>query len=386
MTAGYSLADGRESGVTLSKAAPDLWQDNFGCEAPFALGVEEELLLVGDDNKLINQASRLLREAEPDSGAVDGELFTAMVETRSEVSAGAGEALEALREVRRELLDSGARLMGAGLHPNAAPGEADVRETPRYALIEHSLQGVLRTPICGQHIHVGMPDQGTAVRAYNGIRTHIPLLNALASNSPFWFGEDSGLASSRTVIFRSYPRAAMAPEFDDFEHYCRVTRQVCAAGGLDDYTHIWWDARIHPALGTIEVRAADTQFDLRRVGALAAFVHCLTRIEAERDQSDIPAREALAESSFQATRHGLEAKLLDRSGEPVPARDLGRKCLETVVSAAQELGCERELEYIAVILEEGSGADLQRQVHAAAGMEGLLDFLVDETARLDRAA
>jgi glutamate---cysteine ligase / carboxylate-amine ligase len=122
------------------------------------------------------------------------------------------------------------------------------------------------------------------------------------------------------------------------------------------------------------------------VGALAALVHCLTRIEAERDQSDIPAREALAESSFQATRHGLEAKLLDRSGEPVPARELGRKCLEAADSAAQELGCERELEYVAVILDEGSGADLQRQVHAAAGMEGLLDFLVDETARLDRAA
>ena len=223
------------------------------------------------------------------------------------------------------------------------PGEADVRQTPRYALIEDALQGVLRTPICGQHIHVGMPDQETAVRAYNGIRTHIPLLNALASNSPFWFGEDSGLASSRTVIFRSYPRAAMAPEFDDFEHYCRVTRQVCAAGGLDDYTQIWWDARIHPGLGTIEIRAADTQFDLRRVGALAALVHSLTRIEAERDQSDIPAREALAESSFQATRHGLEAKLLDRSGEPVPARHLGRDCLETVASAARELGCEREL-------------------------------------------
>ena len=126
--------------------------------------------------------------------------------------------------------------MGAGLHPNAAPGEAGIHQTPRYALIEDSLRGVLRTPICGQHIHVGMPDQGTAVRAYNGIRTHIPLINALASNSPFWFGEDSGLASSRTVIFRSYPRAAMAPEFDDFDHFCRVTRQVCAAGDLEDYT------------------------------------------------------------------------------------------------------------------------------------------------------
>jgi glutamate---cysteine ligase / carboxylate-amine ligase len=371
--------------VTLGKVAPELWQDNFGAEAPFALGVEEELLLVDDDNDLIGNASGVLREAKPDAGDVEGELFKAMVEARSEVSANAGEALEAMREVRRELLDSGARLMGAGLHPNAAPGEADVHQTSRYALIEDSLAGVLRTPICGQHIHVGMPDQETAVRAYNGIRTHIPLLNALGSNSPFWFGEDSGLASSRTVIFRSYPRAAMAPEFDDFEHFCRVTHEVCAAAGVDDYTHIWWDARIHPALGTIEIRAADAQFDLRRVGALAALVHFLTRIEAERDQSDIPAREALAESSFQATRHGLDAKLLDRSGNPVPAREQAMRRLEIASGVAEEFGCEAELEYIAVILEEGSGADVQRQVHAAAGMEGLLDFLVDETARLDRA-
>jgi gamma-glutamyl:cysteine ligase YbdK (ATP-grasp superfamily) len=112
-------------------------------------------------------------------------------------------------------------------------------------------------------------------------------------------------------------------------------------------------------------------------------VHCLTLIEAERDQSDIPAREALAESSFQATRHGLDAKLLDRKGEPVAARELGRECLERAGIAAEKLGCERELEYIATMLEEGSGADLQRRVHAEAGMEGLLDFLVQESARLD---
>lgn len=371
--------------MTASKPAQDLWLDRFGTEEPFALGVEEELLLVGEDGDLIDKSSRVLREAEPDSGEVEGELFKAMVEARSEVSSNTAQALDDLREVRRELLDSGARLIGAGVHPTAAPGEAGIYQTPRYSLIEDSLQGVLRTPICGQHIHIGMPDQATAVRAYNGIRTHIPLVNALASNSPFWFGEDSGLASSRTVIFRSYPRAAMAPEFDDFEHFCRVTRQVCAAGGLEDYTHIWWDARIHPALGTIEIRAADSQFDLRCASAIAALVHCLTRVEAERDQDDIPAREALAESSFQATRHGLEAKLLDRGGEPVPARQLGRQCVEEASTTARELDCERELQYVERMLEEGSGADLQRRVEAEAGMDGLVDFLVAETANLDRA-
>lgn len=227
-----------------------------------------------------------------------------------------------------------------------------------------------------------MPDKATAVRAYNGIRTHVPMLNALASNSPFWFGEDSGLASARTVVFRSYPRAAMGPEFADFDHFCRVTRQVCVAGGLEDYTHIWWDVRIHPGLGTIEVRAADTQSDIRRTGALAALVHCMVRLEADRGQDDLPAREALAESTFQASRHGLDADLLKRRGELVPARELVRDCLGAASACAAEFGFEQELEYVGVMLDQGSGAEVQRRVHAADGMDGLLDYLVAETARL----
>jgi carboxylate-amine ligase len=375
---------GDDPEVTLAPKAGGLWESNFGVEPAFALGVEEELLLVGSDYELVDRGPQVARHASPDAGEVAGELFEAMVEAQSEVSTSAGEAAAALQEIRRALIDSGARILGAGLHPNAAPGEADVHQTRRYAYIEDSLQGVLRTPICGQHIHVGMQDADTAVRAYNGIRTHVPLINALASNSPFWFGEDSGLASSRTVLFRSYPRAAMAPAFADFAEFCRVTRQVCIAGGLDDYTHIWWDVRIHPALGTIEVRAADTQFDLRRAAALTALVHCLVRIEAERDQSGIPAREALAESTFQATRHGIDAQLLDARCEPRPARELARACVDLAGTVAGELGCEDELRYVLVMLEEGSGADLQRRVHSREGMRGLLAYLVSETARLDQ--
>jgi carboxylate-amine ligase len=355
------------------------WESRFGAEAPFALGVEEELLLVGADNELADRGGRALRDADPERGELDRELFEAMLESRSEPSGNAAEAVSALRELRRNLVESGSRIMGAGVHPNAAPGEADVHQAPRYVAIEETLQGVLRTPICGQHIHVGMPDEQVAVRAYNGIRTHVPLLNALAANSPFWFGEDSGLASARTVIFRSYPRAAMAPEFADFRDFSRVTRQVCVAAGLDDYTHIWWDVRIHPSLGTIEIRAADTQFDLRRAAALAALVHCLTLVESQRAQDDIPAREALAESSFQATRHGLEARLLDRIGEPVAARELAKRTVEEAAPAAGELGCADQLAYIEVMLEEGSGADLQRDTYRRGGMEGLLAYLADET-------
>ena len=363
-----------------SRVAPDACgPERFGAEEPFALGVEEELLLVGTDNELIDGGGELAGEADPDRGGVSGELFEAMVEGRSDVAPNAAVAAEHLRQVRHELLSS-SRLMGAGVHPNAAPGATAVQQTRRYALIEASLQGVLRTPICGQHTHVGLPDKETAIHAYNGIRTHVPLLNALAANSPFWFGEDSGLASSRTVIFRSYPRAAMAPAFTDYADFERVTRQVCRAGDLDDYTEIWWDVRMHPQLGTIEIRAADTQFDLARVAALSALVHCLVRVEAERDQSEIPSREALAESSFQATRYGLDATLLDRDCERVQARDLAKHAVEAAGEAAREFGCEAELAGVEAILEEGSGAEVQRRIYNERGMSGLLAFLVARTA------
>ncbi len=362
------------------------WESNFGSAAPFAIGVEEELLLVDEQLELADRASQVLRRADPEEGEVSEELFTSMIETKSEISTTAGEATATLREARREVLASGNRLIGAGVHPSAETGEAEVRESDRYLSIARMLQGILRTPICGQHVHVGMPDRETAVRAYNGIRTHVPLINALGANSPFWFGEDSGLASSRTVIFRSYPRAAMAPQFDDFDDFCRVTRQVCAAAGLDDYTHIWWDARIHPGLGTIEVRAPDAQTDLRRVGALAALVHCLALVEAERDQGDIPAREALAESAFQATRHGLGAKLLDRRAEAVSATELGMRTLELAWATAAELGCEAELNHVETMLQTGSGADLQRAVHDEGGMKGLLSWLCERTAGTEPVA
>lgn len=364
--------------------ADEPWESNFGNGVAFSLGVEEELLLVDPANRLANRG-RSAHAVDPIGGEVDSELFKAMVESKTEIAPNARVATEALGRARAALLASGSRLMGSGVHPTAPAGIADIQEAPRYRLIADALQGLLRTPICGLHVHVGMPDEETAVRAYNGIRAHVPLINALAANSPYWFGVDSGLASARTVIFRSYPRSAMAPEFTDYAHFSRVTREVCIAGGLPDYTHIWWDVRLHPRLGTIEIRAADVQCDLQRTAAITALIHCLTRAEAEGGGSRLPSREALAESTFQATRHGLDAELLDRQGTRLPARELAAETLLRAAGFAGELGCADDLAYVETILEEGCGADVQRQVFAEHGEEGLLAFLVERTSGVSMA-
>jgi gamma-glutamyl:cysteine ligase YbdK (ATP-grasp superfamily) len=84
---------------------------------PFALGVEEELLLLNSDRGLLERGEEIAQQADPDEGQVVGEVFKAMVESNSEISSNAREATTTLRDIRRELLQAGSRLMGVGGPP-----------------------------------------------------------------------------------------------------------------------------------------------------------------------------------------------------------------------------------------------------------------------------
>src|SRR5687767_4085675 len=113
------------------------------------------------------------------------------------------------------------------------------------------MRGLLaRTPTCALHVHVGMPDAEAAIRAYNGLRDHLPLFQALAANSPFWHGRDSGFASARSQVFRAFPTSEIPEAFSSFDEYADRIERTVVAGGLPDYSYLWWDLRPHPALGT----------------------------------------------------------------------------------------------------------------------------------------
>ena len=353
-----------------------LWEANFGRRAPFSLGVEEELLLVGTDNELLDRGRRSGRAA-PDR-SVAGELFKAMVERGRRSIAYAKEAVHAPRD-SRELIRSGARLMGAGLHPNAAAGGG----VQRRAAIRIDRRLVAGRP-SDADLRPTHPRrdarQRDRVRAYNGIRTHVPLLNALAANSPFWFGEDSGLASSRTVIFRSYPRAAMAPESTDFDDFVR-SREVCrpaastttpTSGGT--FASIPASERSRSAPRTPSSTSGEPRRSPPSSTAWSGSRQSATKPRSRpARRSPSRASRRLATASTQAARP---------RGELLPARELAARTLEHAGEVAGELGCESELEYVEVMLEQGCGADLQRGVHASRGMGELLAHLADETARL----
>jgi carboxylate-amine ligase len=353
----------------------------FGKSPPLSIGVEEELLLV-DERQRLTPASEGVLAALAGGEAekwVTPELFAEQIELKTDVCEDAPTAARQLTARRRAVTAVGFGLLGVGLHPTEGFGEAPIVRRPRYIEVHEELRGLLWTPPCGLHVHVGMPDPETAVRVANGLRHYVPVLQALTANSPFWDGVDSGLASARTAVVRAYPRFQMPRAFRDYEDFCRIADQLAVAAGAEDYTYIWWDVRPHPRLGTVELRALDTQTSAAENAAVAALVQAMAAREMEDPPPRRLSREALEEAYFQASRYGLRARLLGDDGATAPALAVASRLLEELRPYARQLGGEEVLAEIDRIVREGNGADDQRRVHKAAGMEALLEHLAERT-------
>jgi carboxylate-amine ligase len=347
---------------------------NFGRGPSFRLGVEEELLLVDPHTHALSHTGTETLKAlgdRTDHGRFAPDTYEAEIELKSPISDTAGDAVGHLAEMRRQIHEAGATAIGAGLHPAAAFGDVVHVDDPRYQAIVQTLRGLIsRTPTAALHVHVGMPDAATAIIAFNGLRRHLPLLQALAANSPYWYGIDSGFDSARAQVFREYPRSEIPRAFRGFDDYARTIEKIVTGAEIADYTFLWWDVRPHPNIGTVEVRAMDAQSDLRNVAGLAALIHGLAYQEVENPR---PAEDqgVLEESSFRAARDGLKATIwYDGALRPVP------EVAQRALKLARRHMDVPELEEIERIVREGNGADRRRLAFERGGMPAVLSDLV----------
>jgi len=355
-------------------------EHRFGLRPGFPLGIEEELLLVdGETFRPANIASELVQSLTPPRGVIMNDLYEALIETSTPVVESAAEGAQVLGSLRDQIRDAGAAFIGGGLHPHIAFGEVVHVEADRYLQIRDEMRGLVsRTPTAALHVHVGMPDPETAIHVCNRMRVHLPLLQALAAHSPFWFGHDSGLASARSTIFRSFPRSTIPQAFTDWEHYEDVIRWSVETADIADYTYVWWDIRPSPKLGTVEIRAMDAQSRLASAAGLAALVHALAVACANGEEELAPPTEGIMESSFRAARDGINATIWWR-GALRPIREVGADALAVARPYARDLDGEDALEEIERILRDGGGADRMRAAHASGGMDEVLARLAAES-------
>lgn len=346
------------------------WAEWNPAATAYTLGVEEEVMLLDPWHWSLAQRIEDALDGLPADlgGFISAETHAAAIELATSPHTTVADAVEQLGALRAGLRDGlqplGIAVAAAGTHPTATWKEVEVSPDGRHQLIHRTMRELARRePTFALHVHVGVTEAASAMRLLNRMRAHLPLLLALSGNSPFWQGRDAGICSSRTIIFQAFPRTGIPRAFDDYADWVAAIDLLIRSGAIPEATFLWWDLRLQPRLGTLEIRVMDAQTSVADTAALVALVQSLARLELE--EGFVPAElvaapEVLAENRFLALRDGIDAAFVDPCDERlVPARELLAQVLEAAAPHAAALGCSAELERCAT-LAETTGAMRQR--------------------------
>ena len=284
------------------------------------LGAEEELWLAHPETfKLADGAQKILA-LEP-ATLFSGELIDCEIESNTGVHEQPAGVLADLVSRRRILLGHAeqlGRVLGtSGTHPIGDWREQEIIDKPHYQRLQKKLGWLIRrNNTFSLHVHYAVQGRGKAVYLFNRLREYVPHMLALSVNSPFWQGEYTDMHSARVLMFsRAYHRAGLPGSFGSWMEYTDYVDYLTRAGLIDTLGEIWWDVRLHPGLGTVEIRAFDAQTDVVRNEALVALAAALCDMlaleyDSRRPLPIIPNRE-IEENKWSAQRYGLEGIFID---------------------------------------------------------------------------
>jgi carboxylate-amine ligase len=340
----------------------------FEPPSPLTVGLEEELMVLDPATlDLVPRARDVLAAVGVDP-RFKPELPAAQLEIVTPPARDVPTAAAALAAARRDLaaaLPERARFAGAGVHPFAAV-EGELNRGERYDRIAAEYGAVARRQLVfGLHVHAAVRGPERALAVYNALRSHLPELAALAANGPFHGGRDTGLASMRPKIAETLPRQGVPPALATWEALAGALAWGMRSGTLAGPAAWWWELRLHPLYGTIELRVPDTQATVADTAAIAAFAQCLVASLAERhdagEQLAADPTWRIEENRWSACRHGLDGTLAAMDGgAPEPTRERLSRLLAELEPVASRLGCAAELRGAYALLD-ANGAERQRR-------------------------
>ncbi|GGR95075.1 putative glutamate--cysteine ligase 2 [Streptomyces nojiriensis] len=360
---------------------------------PLTVGVEEEFLLVDARSLRVVPAAPLVLAT---AGGLPGELHPEGTRYQVEISTPIAHSAASLRAelaalrrtVGRAARTHGCRLLAAPSPVVAVEGPLHLTDDLPRQREQHRRFGALTDTLvsCGRHIHIGTLDVDTAVAVSNRIRPWLPTLIALAANSPFWGGRDTGHASWRAMAWSGWPSAGLPPHFTSTAHFRRSVQTLLGSGAALDTKMVYWDLRPSGHWPTLEIRAPDMSPDIDSAVLQAelarALVSTALREIAERRPEPAVRDDVLRLARWRAAHDGLEGFGLDPyTGTELPAADLAEALLDLV---APELAAAGDLDHaaktLATLLRDGSGAHRQRMVFARRqDLTDVLRHLTDET-------
>jgi carboxylate-amine ligase len=362
----------------------------FDRTTPYTVGAEEEFLLVHPVSLEPAPLGDLALVLADGDVRVASEFRACQVEAASPVCVSVADVSRELASVRsllHDVLSGHALIVAVATHPFAEdPGP--VTDGPRYARIaaENPWAGRFKLT-CGLHVHVAVGSGETALAVHNALRGYLPEIAALTANAPYYLGRVSGLASVRSHLNKAMPRHGVPPAFSSWEEWGEHVEWTATSGLCPDPSHHWWDLRLHPGYGTIELRVADVQTRIEDSATAIALIQSLIVHLARRhdDGEALPVypTERITESVWTAARDGVGGVLPDlTSGNRAPTVERLQSLVDELLPVALELGCATELLGVERILAE-DGPSRQRRIATTRGTEGLVAWLAEETVGVD---
>jgi carboxylate-amine ligase len=383
-------------------APPLFWSEPGGralTEPEFTIGIEEEYLLVDRETLDLAEAPAALMDAcrAEFADQVSPEFLQCQIEVGTRVCRTVGEAREDLRRLRagvaRHAARHGLAPIAVSCHPFADWKAQHHTDKDRYNALHRDLAGVARRMlISGMHVHVGLGEDDLRTDLMGQFVYFLPHLLALSASSPYWQGEDTGLASYRITVFDNLPRTGLPPRFASWAEYDRSVRVLTDLGIIEDATKIWWDLRPSARFPTLECRICDVSPRLEHTLSLAALTQAtmrmLWRLGRANQRWRIYDRFLVGENRWRAQRYGIAEGLIDFGARRiVPFHDLVEEWIALVEEDAGVLRSTEEVLGARGMVAGGTSADRQRAVHAreeAAGaapdaaMRAVVRHLIDE--------
>ncbi len=364
-------------------------------DGQFTLGVEEEYQIVHPETReLRSYISRLLEDGKSVlRERVRAEMHQSVVEVGTTVCDSVNSVRRELVEMRGELdriaRRGGLRIVAASTHPFSDWKLQEITDHARYHDIVHDLQDVARANlIFGLHVHVGIKDKAVAIALANQVRYFLPHLLALTTSSPFWMGRRTGLMSTRTQIFKRFPRTGIPDEFESPEQLKAFVDLLIRTNSIDNGKKIWWDVRPHYLYDTVEVRICDMPTNMDHTVAMVALIQALLAklyLMYRRNTSwRTYSRSLIEENKWRALRFATDAKMIDFGrSEERPFPELVEELIEFVSEATDIFGTHDWIAKVRDIVKDGTSAHQQIRVHEKSGgdMKAVVDWMMAETMK-----
>ena len=347
-------------------------------ETNLTLGVEMEIQLMDQGTlRLTPQAPEILKMI--DHKRLTKEMFRSTLELITGVCEDVHKVHDdlgyTLREVKVACNSKNILLAGTGTHPTANYNNRILSDTARYHELQDRNQWLIkRMAVYGLHVHIGMRDGDECIRFNNFFLQFIPHLIALSASSPYWRGQDTGLAASRPTTYESHPTSGIPVIVGNWKEFQELYGLLVKTQSVQSMKDIWWDIRPSPGYGTLEIRICDGPATLLELESIVAWIHMLAHWYNDHAQEfdamnmQKPREWVLRENKWRAIRYGIEARIIGHEDlEQINLRDSIASWLNKLEPYSRKYGYAKYLDTLHHIIEKGNSSTRQKRIMASTG-------------------